>query len=81
MTKYNFYLLQFVQPKEAGKSFQITLEKVGIAKGWMNTAGDISSDGRKILLRNYLSKLFFFTFITIVCRAQSNKLKVFFIRA
>ena len=38
------------------KHFQITLEKVGVAKGWMITAGDISSDGRTVLLRNYLSK-------------------------
>ena len=36
-------------------SFDMTLEKVGIGKGWMITAGDISSTGSTVLLRNYLS--------------------------
>ena len=44
-----------MQPKEPGNNFDITLEKIGVGKGWMITAGGISSDGGTVLLRNYLS--------------------------
>ena len=49
--------LQFTPPASQPRNQDaITLQKVGITKGWMITAGDISSDGKKVLLRNYLSK-------------------------
>ena len=47
---------QFSQPSEGENPSNIVMKNVGITKGWMITAGDVSTDGKIILLRNYLSK-------------------------
>ena len=47
--------LKFTQPDVTTTgTYRQTLKHVGQTKGWMITAGDVSSDGQKVLLRNYL---------------------------
>ena len=47
-------LLQVVQPLTTGKrTHRLTLRHIGQTEGWMITSGDVSSDGKKVLLRNY----------------------------